>query len=371
MRLARSGSRGVFWRASLRGSQEVRRAEGTKERGDWWVRWACTHGHVHRALVGAKGRAQQEAERCRVERSCPKHRPKPASYLLTDVITEYLEAARGHKRSWRDDARYGKVWAARFPGRTLEDITPLELERVRTERLQTVTPATVNREMAYLKHLFNLAIRDEKTERNPAAKLKMLREPSGRVRFLTDEEERALRGALATDEDRERLTVLLQTGLRKSEFLELRWRDMDLKNGVITIPRSKNGETRHVPMTSEVRAILSKRPRALDSASLVFPNTVSYADHHWAEKAFPEAVESAQIEDFRLHDTRHTFASRLAMEGVDLLTIKELGGWKSLTMVERYAHLSPGHRQKAIERLVSRRPATHQVQSAASESHRE
>jgi integrase len=71
-------------------------------------------------------------------------------------------------------------------------------------------------------------------------------------------------------------------------------------------------------------------------------------------EAFPEAVRAAGIENFRLHDTRHTFASRLAMAGVDLLTIKELGGWKTLSMVQRYAHLSPSHRRQAIERLVSR-----------------
>lgn len=365
MKLAKSGSRGVFWRPAWRGSQENRRADGSKERGDWWVRWVCHHHHIHRALVGAKGRAQQEVERCRVERPCPKHRPKPSVYLLADVVEEYLEASKGTKRSWRDDVRWGKAWSARFPGRTLEEITPLELERVRAERLKTVAPATVNRELAYLKHLFNLAIRDEKTERNPVVKLKMLREPSGRVRFLSDAEEKSLRASLVTDENQERLTVLLQTGLRRTEFLQLRWRDIDLKNAVITIPQSKNGETRHVPMTSEVRSILSKRPRSLDSGRLVFPNSVGHADEHWAQKAFPEAVEAAQIEDFRFHDTRHTFASRLAMEGVDVLTIKELGGWKSLSMVQRYAHLSPSHRQQAIERLVGRRSDRDAMQSRA------
>ena len=169
-------------------------------------------------------------------------------------------------------------------------------------------------------------------ERNPVAKLKMLREPSGR----------------------DRLRVLLQTGLRKSEFLGLRWKDVDLKAGVLTIPRSKHGEVRHVPLTSEVRAIISRRPRSLDASALIFPNSLGNTDLHWAEKDFPEAVAAAKIKDFRLHDTRHTFASRLAMEGVDLLTIKELGGWKTLSMVQRYAHLSPGHQRQAIERLVTR-----------------
>ena len=125
-------------------------------------------------------------------------------------------------------------------------------------------------------------------------------------------------------------------------------------SGVPTIPRSKHGEARHVPLTSEVRAILARRPRSLDGSTLIFPNSLGNTDLHWAEKDFPEAVDEAGIKDFRLHDTRHTFASRLAMEGVDLLPIKELGGWKTLSMVQRYAHLSPGHQRQAIERLVTR-----------------
>ena len=191
----------------------------------------------------------------------------------------------------------------------------------------------------------------------------MLREPSGRVRYLSDEEEQALFAKLLTDEGRDRVRVLLQTGLRKSEFLGLRWKDVDLKAGVLTIPRSKHGETRHVPLTSEVRAIISRRPRSLDATALIFPNSLGNTDLHWAEKDFPEAVTAAKIKDFRLHDTRHTFASRLAMEGVDLLTIKELGGWKTLSMVQRYAHLSPGHQRQAIERLVTRHASQTQTAS--------
>lgn len=112
--------------------------------------------------------------------------------------------------------------------------------------------------------------------------------------------------ALAIDEDRQRVLVLLHTGLRKSEFLGLRSRDVDFKAGVLTIPRSKNGERRHVPMTSPVRAILARRPRSLDGAALVFPNSVGGHDRRWAEKAFPEAARAARLDNFRLHDTRRT-----------------------------------------------------------------
>lgn len=370
MKLAASGSRGVFWRVNERGTQERRLGEGRRERGDWWIRWVCPHGHLHRGQIGPKALAQRESERRRIERPCPEREQKPKSWLLSDVIEEYVEAAKGDKRTWREDKRYGETWKARFTGRTLDEITAGEVEKIRTERIQAkkaVTPATVNREVAFLKHIYNLALRDGKTERNPLAKLRLLREPSGRVRYLSDDEESRLLKALATDEHRQRVSVLLNTGLRKSEFLGLRWRDVDLKAGVLTVPRSKNGEARHVPVNAIVREILMRLPRPLDRAALVFPNGEGKRDLRWAEKAFPEAISAAKIEDFRLHDTRHTFASRLAMEGVDLLAIKALGGWKTLSMVQRYAHLSPGHQRTAIERLVTRQRITDTAQATGTE----
>jgi len=177
--------------------------------------------------------------------------------------------------------------------------------------------------------------------------------------------------ALPTETERQRITVLLQTGLRKGEFLGLRWKDVDLKAGMLTIPRSKNGEIRHVPLTSTVRAIIGNLPRPLNGTALVFPNSECRRDLRWVEKIVPAAVADAKIEDFRFHDLRHTFASRLAMEGVDLLTIKELGGWKTLSMVQRYAHLSPGHRQTAIERLATRKAEPEKMQSTGTEEHHE
>jgi integrase len=366
MKLAKSGSRGVYWRPNLRGSQDLRRPGLDPERGDWWIRWACPHGHVHREKIGPKGLAQREAERRRIERTCPR-RVSTKTHLLSDVIHEYLTSVKGQKRSYHDEKRYGEAWSARFGSRTLEDISPLDIEKVKTDRLMTVKAATVNRELAFLKHLYNVAIRDRKTERTPFARLRLLREPSGRVRYLSDEEEAALMEKLPSDASRDRVQVLLQTGLRKSEFLGLRWKDVDLKVGVLTIPRSKNGETRHVPMTSTVRAIIGRLPRPINNSALVFPNSAGGADLRWAERTFPAAVRAAEIEDFRLHDSRHTFASRLAMEGVDPLTIKELGGWKSLAMVQRYAHLSPSHRRTAIERLVTRQVSLERATVAGAE----
>ncbi len=120
-------------------------------------------------------------------------------------------------------------------------------------------------------------------------------------------------------------------------------------------------------MTSTVRMLLAGRPRSLDREALVFPNSEGKRDLRWAEKTVPEALGAAKIEDCRFHDLRHSFASRLAMAGVDLLTVKELGGWKSLTMVQRYAHLSQSHRQEAIERLAVRRPEPREATGTGTE----
>jgi site-specific recombinase XerD len=158
-------------------------------------------------------------------------------------------------------------------------------------------------------------------------------------------------------------------GLRWSEQMTLRWRDVDMLAGVITIQRSKNGHTRRVPMNSAVKSILidlgSRRSRPDDSSALVF-----VCRHAQADKFFPKAVEKAQralrqkgkdagrLDGYTWHGNRHTFASRLVMAGVDPRTVQELGGWRTLAMVQRYSHLDPEHLQSAVERLVAAPEAT-------------
>src|SRR5438093_2749330 len=103
MKLAQSGSRGVFWRVHARGTQQRKRPGKPTERGDWWIRWACPHGHLHRARVGPKSLAHKSAEQHRLERPCPARKPKPTAHLLADLIREYLAATKNAKRSAKDD----------------------------------------------------------------------------------------------------------------------------------------------------------------------------------------------------------------------------------------------------------------------------
>jgi site-specific recombinase XerD len=144
----------------------------------------------------------------------------------------------------------------------------------------------------------------------------------------------------------------------------LTWRRVDFLTGFLTVPRSKSGEARRVPMNSVVRSVLlelaTRRARPDDPDEPVFTPRPPQSAYF-----FPQAVRRAQAmlraearDDTRLdgyvwHSNRHTFASRLVMAGVDLRTVQELGGWKTASMVARYAHLAPGHLAAAVERLVA------------------
>jgi len=192
------------------------------------------------------------------------------------------------------------------------------------------------------------------------------KEANQRVVWLTPTEEAAIREALPK-ELRPLFVVSVHTGLRWSEELGLLWMHVDMLAGIITIQRSKNGQTRRVPTNSVVRAVLldlgSQRKRPDDPSEPVFE-----CRHAQADKFFPKAVERAQqalkiankdasrLEGYTWHGKRHTFASRLVMAGVDLRTVQELGGWRTLAMVQRYSHLAPEHLQAAVERLVVQEP---------------
>ena len=144
--------------------------------------------------------------------------------------------------------------------------------------------------------------------------------------------------------------VDLHTGMRLSEQYGMLWEFVDFKNQVITIPKSKHGDARHVRMNSRVTAILS----GLKNHSLGVGRVFSlHSPRCW----FEAALGATGLKDFTSHCLRHTFISRLVMKGIDLRTVQELAGHKSIQMTCRYAHLAPGHEQTAVEMLVKKSAA--------------
>jgi len=137
--------------------------------------------------------------------------------------------------------------------------------------------------------------------------------------------------------------------MRLGEILNLRWCDLDFASGFILVRDSKNGESRHVPMDATLFALFRAYPHRLGTY-LVFssPTGGRIVD---VRTGFQNACKRAGLTDLRAHDLRHSFANQFVMSGGDLYILKEILGHKSITMTQRYAHLSPSYKIKAIDRM--------------------
>jgi integrase len=216
--------------------------------------------------------------------------------------------------------------------------------------------------------MFRLAIDNKKVSTTPARTHKPKREHNGRVRFLnqlapattevvflkphTDEESR-LRAVILADYPAHmpEFEIALHTGMRPSEQYGLIWSRVDLVRKLITVPRSKNGNTRHIPLNSIAVVAFQELFARSSGQGRVFVNMRGESlkgYKHW----FDPAVREAGISFFTWYCLRHTFASRLVMAGVDLRTVAELMGHRTIQMTMRYAHLAPAHKLAAVETLA-------------------
>jgi integrase len=204
--------------------------------------------------------------------------------------------------------------------------------------------------MRVLNRIFNMAIEWGYVEANPVKALKLYKEAKRKVRFLSAEEETILLECLP-ESMKVMFRVDLHTGMRKGEILGLLWENVDLLNKLVVLDKTKSNKIREIPMTEEVYGLLlaKYRERKPSREDYVFPSADNkpYKD----VAAFRKAVRLSGIQNFRFHDIRHTFASRLVMAGVDLVTVKELLGHAELSTTMIYAHLAPKHKRAAIAQL--------------------
>jgi integrase len=344
--------------------------ERPKGSGVWWVRYHDQHGREHRERVGPKGLAADVYRKRKTEiaerRFFPERIRQP-DVLLAEMIDDVLDRSAA-LRAYSEYERAGRYWKAALGSRALREIVPGDVERYKARRIREVSPATVNRELMFLKRLFNLALGDGKAERNPVREVKFFKEDNERVRWLTDEEEPRLRAGLG-EREWPKVSFALNTGFRQANQFGLPWSDVNFETGVVTARGSKSGDTYHVPMNQELRDLLRGLESRLKSA-WVFPSLNGKSPlnaTNYVNRVFAPAVERAGIANFRWHDLRHTFASRLVMAGVDLSTVRELMGHKTISMTQRYAHLSPAHKLDAVERLGRPTTGTTTGTSAAEE----
>lgn len=226
-----------------------------------------------------------------------------------------------------------------------------EIQNMETRGKKKST-STVNRYMAALSVVFSYAVKElEWMDDNPISKISHLKEPTPRVRYLSDDERKKLCGQARESNNPyiyAIICVALTTGARKMEILGLRWEDVDLNAKTATLQETKNGERRVLdliePALSELKKLYVKRGKS----PYVFPNRdgTGVLDITYCWK---DLMRATGIENFRFHDLRHTCASYLAMSNVNMATIAEILGHKDMKVTKRYAHLSPGYKRSVME----------------------
>lgn len=271
-------------------------------------------------------------------------RAKPGR-LFQEFAANYLEYSKTNKRSWERDQTSIKALSAHFDSFRLNQITPWHIEKYKQARKKIVKESSVNRELACLKHMYTMAIKWGEAILNPVKEVKMFRERNQRMRFLSPEEEERLLEECNSHLYPIVLTAL-NTGMRRGEILGLRWNQVDFSRGLIIVENTKNDEIREIPMNATLtRALRDVKVKA--AGEHVFSRHTGEITRS-VRTAFNNAVRRAELNDLRFHDLRHTFASKLVMAGVDILTVKELLGHKTISMTMRYSHLTQEHKKKAV-----------------------
>lgn len=293
---------------------------------------------------------------------------------FNDLANEYLPLAKDIKRL--------EYWMGAFGKLRLADVTPDKINKqvkilLTEETPRFTTPATgdaeldskrvrakrsgptVNRFIAALSSCLSYGVKLDWIERNPCQRINKPKENAGRVRFLSEADElpRLLEACRKHDDLYLAVVLSLTTGARQEEIMSLRYGQIDFKRKIITLEKTKNGDKRSLGLVGEAFELLEARAivRSL-SDDRIFPPTklAKKAEYLDLRQPWEKAIKESGIKDFHWHDLRHTAASHLVMGGVSLVEVAKILGHRTLTMVLRYAHLSPEHVVSTGEMLATR-----------------
>lgn len=272
--------------------------------------------------------------------------------LAEKYINEY---AKFHKKSWQKDAERLRNHLIPFFGELIvTEITPKIISGYKGYRYQKeISPATINRELTIMKHMYTMAVKEwEWCRDNPVKRVSMEKESPPRDRWLTYEEEKKLLEACPVWL-REIVTFALNTGMRQGEILSLTWKDVNLFKGIAILQETKNGERRAIPLNRTVWDLLKEKSRVRYLASdYVFTNEAdTKMDGGNLRTDFMKVLKKAAIKEFCFHDLRHTFATRLVQKGIDLYKVQKLLGHKDNKTTQRYAHHYPESLRDGVNAL--------------------
>jgi len=321
------------------------------KKGESWGIDFYDNGQRIKKIIGSKQDAEHSLHLLKADSLRGELQLIKKSDMGFEELTEkYLEYGKTNgKRSLERDEYSVKILMGHFKYLKISQLNPLHIESYKKKRLEEKRkPGTINRELACLKHMYNLAKKWKLIRENPVSGVKLLKEEKYKMEILSKVEAELLIGA-AAEHLKPILIVALNTGMRRGEVLGLRWSDIDFVNYNMHLKKTKSGKDRIVPMNSLVAATLKKQDMG---SEFVFPHpqrkNKALKDVSYSLKT---ACDKIGIEKFRFHDLRHTAATFMVQAGVDLVTIKEILGHSTIQMTMIYCHSSQEAKRKAVQEL--------------------
>lgn len=321
-----------------------------RRKGGFWIEWMDEYGDKKRKYSGTDRRQAMDALKV-IEGKVAQRRGRPnrpaTDMRFADLVRLYTESVLPTLRWGSHVSAILRELVGEFGTKRLTELSPRDVETYRAARLDRLKPATINRHVAVLRRLFNLAIDWGLAEQNPCARVRSLQERNARERWLTHEEARRLVDVAATHL-KAAILLAMNTGARKAELLSLRWADVNMQSMTIAFVETKSGRRRDVAMNQVVVETLRSLKR--QGEFVLMNNGRPLGDF---KTAFKSACRRAGIEPgFRWHDLRHTHAAHSVMAGTDLPTLQRRLGHASTAMTSRYSHLSSEHERKSVEKVA-------------------
>ncbi len=319
-------------------------------RGDSWVGEYKDRGKIKRITFGKKGVVTKTMAKEMLRKM--EQKVKLGQYDMLDAEIPTLRVfAKRYVQHVKDTVKSKSWYRYEYGLRRLIElhgdkklchITAKDADDYKTLRLRDAKTATVNRELAALRQVFNLAKRWNKFfGENPVSVCKLLPEENQKERILTPEEESRLLN-FCNPSLRAIIICALNTAMRKSEIITLKWLNVDMENRVITLEQSntKSKKTRRVPMNSALRTLLLEQKLKSGGNEYVFLSEEGkpYKDHGSLKGAFERACRRANIKGFRFHDLRHTAATRMVENGSSIVAVSKILGHSDIKTTMRYSH---------------------------------
>lgn len=345
-RLGGTGTEKVFYVVFKRAGKVREEVAGRQYRDNMTPAKANS---IRSALVeGKKELAKQTRERKRAERAALENRP-----TLAKLWGEYLVQKTASRALDCDNGRFQKHIAPTLGGKEPSELVTLDVDRLRVALLKTHSPQTAKHVLALLKRIIMFGVRAGLID-PPSPKRFNIKMPSfdnQLTETLSDEQLSALLKAAAADENQKAgalVLLALATGLRRLEMLRLKWQDVDLDAGFITLPRTKSGKVQRVPLNGMAREVLDGMPK---TAEHVFPGGKEGQHVQNLYPALRRIRERAGLPPTMrpLHAWRHVYASRLASSGESLYVVQKLLRHSDGRMTARYSHLADETLKRAAE----------------------